>query len=30
METVQLINALFDSIDSGYIQENVDKIINLL
>ena len=30
METVQLINTLFDSMDSGYIQENVDKIINLL
>ena len=30
METIQLINTLFDSMDSEYIQENVDKIIDLL
>ena len=30
METVQLISMLFDSMNSEYIQENIDKIINLL
>ena len=30
METIQLINMLFNSMDSQYIQENIDKIIDLL
>ena len=30
METVQLISMLFDSMNSEYIQENIDKIIDLL
>lgn len=30
METVQLISMLLDSMDSQYIQENIDKIIDLL
>ena len=30
METNQLINMLFNSMDSEYIQENDDKIIDLL
>ena len=30
MEIVQLISALLDSMDSQYIQENIDKIIDLL
>ena len=30
METIQLIRMLFDSMDSEYIQNNDDKIIDLL
>ena len=30
METNQLINMLFNSMDSEYIQENDDKIIDVL
>ena len=30
METVQLISMLLDSMDSQYIQENIDKTIDLL
>ena len=30
METVRLISVLLDSMDSQYIQENIDKIIDLL
>lgn len=30
MELIQLIRTLFGSMDSGYIQENDDKIIDLL
>lgn len=30
METIQLIRMLYGSMDSEYIQENIDKIIDLL